>query len=185
MSLEISINCKSAKKERAFFIGVLDTFGNESTVKNSLEQLFINTVNENLHNIFYNHSIFYDQDLYLQQKVTYPQFSLESNFVIIHLIEVFIKFLNENITNTSNSIPTIIQEISKSLQYYGSLYGSLLSINEADKNVTINHTFGFYEYDFVSLVSKSKIYLKNENVFEILKKNNFVKTIFEGRHLIF
>ena len=178
------MNCKSADQERAFYIGVLDTFGNESIVVNSLEQFFINIVNENLDNIFYNHSILYDQDLYVQQKVNYPTCPFESNFIIVHMIEEFIKFLHESLSSP-NEILKIIQEIRNSLKCYGSLYGSLLMIDEDTKTLTINHTFGLHEYDFSSLVPKSKIYLKTENAFEILKINSLVKEIFEGRFFKF
>ena len=61
-------------------------FGNESFKKNSLEQLMINTANEELQNAFYRHSVVYDQELYEREGIAYPKSSFRDNKKIVDLL---------------------------------------------------------------------------------------------------
>ena len=76
----------SQPNQVGFNIGVLDMFGNESFKKNSLEQLMINTANEELQNAFYRHSIVYDQELYEREGIAYPKSSFRDNKKIVDLL---------------------------------------------------------------------------------------------------
>ena len=79
-------NSKIPHQQTGFNIGVLDMFGNESFKKNSLEQLMINTANEELQNAFYRHSIVYDQEAYEREGLAYPKSSFKDNKKIVDLL---------------------------------------------------------------------------------------------------
>jgi len=54
--------------------------------QNSLEQLMVNTANEELQNAFYRHTFYYDQQMYQREGLPYPQTSYRDNKKIVDLL---------------------------------------------------------------------------------------------------
>ena len=61
-------------------------FGSESFKQNSLEQLMINTANEELQNAFYRHNILYDQESYQRESIAYPKSAFKDNKKVVDLL---------------------------------------------------------------------------------------------------
>lgn len=64
----------------------MDMFGFENFKVNSIEQLSINTVNEELQNAFYRHSFQYDSQVYQREGLPYPQTSYKDNKKVVELL---------------------------------------------------------------------------------------------------
>lgn len=79
--------------QSTFNISILDVFGYENFKNNSIEQLMINTVNEELQSAFYRHSFNYDQLVYQREGVPYPQVSFKDNKKICDLLLQVLCFL--------------------------------------------------------------------------------------------
>ena len=60
--------------------------GYENFKQNSLEQLLINTTNEEVHHAFQRHTYEYEQELYQREGLTYPRFSYKTNKKIVDLL---------------------------------------------------------------------------------------------------
>lgn len=85
-----------SKTQPTFTIGILDMFGSESFKQNSLEQLMINTANEELQNAFYRHSILYDQEAYQRENIAYPKSPFKDNKKVVDLLlQVINEILNK------------------------------------------------------------------------------------------
>lgn len=65
--------------QSVFTISLLDTPGFENFNKNSLEQLTVNTLNEEIQKAFYRHSFDYDQQMYQKEGLIYPQVIYKDN----------------------------------------------------------------------------------------------------------
>jgi myosin heavy subunit len=61
-------------------------FGFENFKQNSIEQLIVNTVNEELQGAFYRHSFQYDQMLYQREGLPYPQTNYKDNKKVLDLL---------------------------------------------------------------------------------------------------
>jgi chitin synthase len=167
----------SQPNQVGFNIGVLDMFGNESFKKNSLEQLMINTANEELQNAFYRHSIVYDQELYEREGIAYPKSSFRDNKKIVDLllqrpIGVF-NLLKDECKSTDDS--PITQKLN---EYFGHNSDYIAGKNNA-QFFGINHYSGKVRYDEKSLLSKCKDFL-SKNMIECLQKSgdHFVSDLF-------
>jgi myosin heavy subunit len=76
----ISPEGSSAKNPVVFSIGLLDMFGFENFKKsNSLDQLLVNTANEELHSAFTRNLIQYNQQNYQQEGLNYHQVKFKDN----------------------------------------------------------------------------------------------------------
>jgi hypothetical protein len=70
----------------SFTIGVLDTPGFENFKQNGIEQLYVNTLNEEMQSAFYRHSFLYDQMQYQREGLPYPQCNYRDNKRCIDLL---------------------------------------------------------------------------------------------------
>jgi myosin heavy subunit len=77
--LVVKINARLALAEGSFaFIGVLDIFGFESFVHNSVEQLCINFANERLQQYFNDQVLRQEQEIYATEGIRYRKVSVSS-----------------------------------------------------------------------------------------------------------
>ena len=164
-------------------------FGNESFKKNSLEQLMINTANEEIQNAFYRHSIVYDQETYEREGLAYPKSSFKDNKKIVDLllqrpIGVF-NLLKDECKTPIDSSSSVIHKLN---EYFGHNSDFISSKTSSTSNLAnggsanffgINHFAGKVRYDARGLVSKCKDHL-SKNVIECLQKSgdHFVADLF-------
>ena len=67
-------------------IGLLDISGYENFKQNSLEQLLINTTNEQIQYAFQRQTYEYEQELYQREGLSYPRVAYKSNKKIVDLL---------------------------------------------------------------------------------------------------
>jgi myosin heavy subunit len=61
-------------------------FGFENLKQNSFEQLIINTVNEEIQNVFYRHSFDYEQKNYQREGLPFPPITYKDNIGALDLL---------------------------------------------------------------------------------------------------
>ena len=61
-------------------------FGFENLKNNNFEQLIINTVNEELQNVFYRHSFDYEQKNYQREGLSFPPVTYKDNNGALELL---------------------------------------------------------------------------------------------------
>lgn len=61
-------------------------FGFENFKNNGIEQLVVNTLNEEIQNAFYRHSFTYEQLVYQREGLAFPQISFKDNKKICDLL---------------------------------------------------------------------------------------------------
>ncbi len=77
---------KFSQEQPTITIGVIDMFGFENLKNNNFEQLVINTVNEEIQNVFYRHSFDYEQKNYLREGLSFPPVTYKDNNGALELL---------------------------------------------------------------------------------------------------
>ena len=165
-----------------FSVAVLDMFGPESFKKNSLEQLMINTANEELQHAFYRHSIVYDQEVYEREGIAYPRSTFRDNKKTVDLllqrpIGIFNMLKDECKLATDESHALLSQKLA---EYFGHHADFMASKNGAGAaTFGVQHYAGKVRYEEKGLIVKCKDYL-SKNVIECLQKSgdHFVADLF-------
>nr|AAF25688.1 unconventional myosin PfM-B [Plasmodium falciparum] len=164
-------NFLNNNKELENFIGILDIFGFEIFVKNSLEQLLINIANEEIHNIYL--FVVYEKESYLYKKEgpLIESVKYTNNESIIDLLRgntSIISILEDNCLAPGKKDESIV-----------SVYTNKFSKNEhysvCKKNITesfvIKHTVSDVTYSISNFISKNKDIL-SPNILKLLKVSN-------------
>ncbi|ETW31936.1 hypothetical protein PFFCH_00588 [Plasmodium falciparum FCH/4] len=161
-------NFLNNNKELENFIGILDIFGFEIFVKNSLEQLLINIANEEIHNIYLFVVYEKESNLYKKEGIIIESVKYTNNESIIDLLRgktSIISILEDNCLAPGKKDESIV-----------SVYTNKFSKNEhysvCKKNITesfvIKHTVSDVTYSISNFISKNKDIL-SPNILKLLK----------------
>ncbi|KYO01467.1 myosin B [Plasmodium reichenowi] len=164
-------NFLNNNKELENFIGILDIFGFEIFVKNSLEQLLINIANEEIHNIYLFVVYEKESNLYKKEGIIIESVKYTNNESIIDLLRgktSIISILEDNCLAPGKKDESIV-----------SVYTNKFSKNEhysvCKKNITesfvIKHTVSDVTYSISNFISKNKDIL-SPNILKLLKVSN-------------
>ncbi|CDO62919.1 myosin B [Plasmodium reichenowi] len=164
-------NFLNNNKELENFIGILDIFGFEIFVKNSLEQLLINIANEEIHNIYLFFVYEKESNLYKKEGIIIESVKYTNNESIIDLLRgktSIISILEDNCLAPGKKDESIV-----------SVYTNKFSKNEhysvCKKNITesfvIKHTVSDVTYCISNFISKNKDIL-SPNILKLLKVSN-------------
>ncbi|CAF0706559.1 unnamed protein product [Brachionus calyciflorus] len=169
----------SNTNQSTFTISILDLFGFESFKNNSIEQLMINTLNEELQSAFYRHSFNYDQLVYQREGLPYPQVSFKDNKKVCDLllqkpIGIF-SLLREECKSNLSDDSEFVQKLN---EYFGH-NSDYVAFKSNPLNFGINHSAGKVKYNAKSMISKSKDFL-SKNIIECLQKSDdtFISDLF-------
>ncbi|SPJ08884.1 myosin B [Plasmodium sp. DRC-Itaito] len=164
-------NFLNSNKELENFIGILDIFGFEIFVKNSLEQLLINIANEEIHNIYLFVVYEKESNLYKKEGIIIDSVKYTNNESIIDLLRgktSIISILEDNCLAPGKKDESIV-----------SVYTNKFSKNEhysiCKKDITasfvIKHTVSDVTYSISNFISKNKDIL-SPNILKLLKVSN-------------
>ena len=157
----ININNRTATGNSAKSLGLLDIFGFEIFVENSLEQLCINYCNEMLQNHF-NYVIFTaEKELYLREGIVCETIVFKDNLPIMTDIETAFKALDEESKIPKGSSKTWYDKMKK----LGSSKLPNLSFPTSSKDVfTVLHYAGMVTYSPIAFMEKNVESLNNDLV---------------------
>ncbi|KAI4839781.1 myosin B [Plasmodium brasilianum] len=169
----------SNNKELESFIGILDIFGFEIFLKNSLEQLLINIANEEIHNIYL--FVVYEKEskLYKEEGIASDSVKYTTNESIIDLLRgktSIISILEDACLAPGKKDESIVgmytNKFSKHTHY--SIYK-----RDANNSFMIKHTVSDVTYSISNFISKNKDIL-SPNILGLLKvsKNGLLKSIY-------
>jgi stress response protein SCP2 len=139
------------------FIGVLDIFGFEVFIKNSLEQFLINFANEKLQQ-FFNHQIFkLEQKIYEEEKIDWTVIEFKDNQECLDLIEQrrppgIIAILDEESRFPRATDETYIQKMTDNLKTHK--YYDVPRL--AKSKFIVKHFAGEVDYDVTGWLDKNK-----------------------------
>ena len=170
-----------SQKQVAFSIGLLDLFGFENFKKNSLEQLIVNTTNEELQNAFYRNSICYNQQAYQQEGLSYHQVNYKDNRKTVDLLlQKPIGVFNVLKDSCKQSVVDEAAFVQNLKEYFGH-HSEFISSKSNALSFGINHFAGKVKYDSSRFLQKSKEAI-SKNVFECLQKSQdfFIVDLFLG-----
>ncbi|SOV11556.1 myosin B [Plasmodium sp. gorilla clade G2] len=164
-------NFLNNNKELDNFIGILDIFGFEIFVKNSLEQLLINIANEEIHNIYLFVVYEKESNLYKKEGIIIESVKYTNNDSIIDLLRgktSIISILEDNCLAPGKKEESVV-----------SVYTNKFSKNEhysiCKKDITgsfvIKHTVSDVTYSISNFISKNKDIL-SPNILKLLKVSN-------------
>jgi len=183
-SLNNKLNGDNLNKSTAFTISLLDIFGSENfKSKNGLDQLLINTANEQLHNAFNRQSIHYNQQAYHQEGLNYHQVKYRDNSKTVNLLlQKPIGLLNilkdtSKASSKHGDDALLVQEFK---EYFGH-YNEYIPSKTGSVGFGINHFNGRVKYDARNFVDQAKEAI-SLNVFECLQKSqdHFIADLFTG-----
>ncbi|KYO02233.1 myosin B [Plasmodium gaboni] len=164
-------NFLNNNKELDNFIGILDIFGFEIFVKNSLEQLLINIANEEIHNIYLFVVYEKESNLYKKEGIIIESVKYTNNDSIIDLLRgktSIISILEDNCLAPGKKEESVV-----------SVYTNKFSKNDhysiCKKDITgsfvIKHTVSDVTYSISNFISKNKDIL-SPNILKLLKVSN-------------
>ncbi|KOB87457.1 hypothetical protein PFDG_03584 [Plasmodium falciparum Dd2] len=164
-------NFLNNNKELENFIGILDIFGFEIFVKNSLEQLLINIANEEIHNIYLFVVYEKESNLYKKEGIIIESVKYTNNESIIDLLRgktSIISILEDNCLAPGKKDESLVSvdtnKFSKTEHY-----------SVCKKNITesfvIKHTVSDVTYSISNFISKNKDIL-SPNILKLLKVSN-------------
>ncbi|CRH00632.1 myosin B, putative [Plasmodium relictum] len=167
-------------KELHNYIGILDIFGFEIFLKNSLEQLLINIANEEIHNIYLYVVYEKESNLYKNEGIIAESIKYTTNEHVIDLLrgKTSIMSILEDAClapgkKDNSLIGVYTNRFSKSSHY---------SICKKDINGSfiIKHTVSDVIYSVTNFISKNKDILSS-NIVRLLKgsKNNLIRSMYE------
>ncbi|SOV74284.1 myosin B [Plasmodium sp. gorilla clade G3] len=173
-------NFLNNNKELENFIGILDIFGFEIFVKNSLEQLLINIANEEIHNIYLFVVYEKESDLYKKEGIIIESVKYTNNESIIDLLRgktSIISILEDNCLAPGKKDESVV-----------SVYTNKFSKNEhysiCKKDITgsfvIKHTVSDVTYSISNFISKNKDIL-SPNILKLFKvsNNKLIKNLYD------
>jgi len=148
--------CTHADKYHSF-IGVLDIFGFEVFVKNSMEQFLINFANEKLQQ-FFNHQIFkLEQKIYEEEKIDWTVIEFKDNQECLDLIEQkrppgIIAILDEESRFPRATDLTFVGKLTDNLKNHKH-FGTLKLVKT---KFIVKHFAGEVDYDVTGWLDKNK-----------------------------
>ncbi|XP_040280060.1 unconventional myosin-XIX isoform X2 [Bufo bufo] len=156
MSINESICCESG--EWSNFIGLLDVYGFESFLQNSLEQLCINYANEKLQQHFVSHYMKAQQEEYAAEGLEWSFISYQDNRRCVELIEgspvsVFSLLNEECRLNRSSDSVQLQSRFEVNLSHNVCFSRDTFSKNP---NFVISHYAGKVIYQIEEMVEKNK-----------------------------
>ena len=179
LSIYSKVPLAKQNQQEAFRIGVLDISGFENLKQNSLEQLLINTTNEELQNTFQRHVYDYDQEFYQREGLTYPRLSYKSNRKIVDLLlQKPIGILSVLRDESKSPYSDDATFVSKLNEYFG--YSTeYVPSREHSLQFGVKHFCGDVKYNGHDFLRKNRDIL-SRNIISCLQEStdNFVEDLF-------
>ncbi|EUD68161.1 hypothetical protein C922_01179 [Plasmodium inui San Antonio 1] len=167
-------------KELDRYIGILDIFGFEIFLKNSLEQLLINIANEEIHNIYLYVVYEKESNLYKSEGIIAESVKYTTNESIIDLLRgktSVISILEDSCLAPGKKDESIVgvyaNKFAKHPQY-------VTCKRDMNGSFVIKHTVSDVTYSVSNFISKNRDIL-SPNILRMLKvsKNNLVRSMYE------
>jgi chitin synthase len=166
----------------AFSIGLFDMFGSENfKSRNSLDQLLINTGNEELHNAWTRNSIQHNHQAYQQEGLNYHQVKYRDNRRTLDLLlQKPIGVLNI-LKDACKTAPHKGEDalLAQNLKEYFGHYSEFIPSKSGGISFGIDHFSGKVKYDARNLLEQCKESI-SMNVFDCLQKSqdHFISDLF-------
>jgi len=183
-TLNSKLSSDSAKKQAAFNISLLDMFGFENLKsKNGLDQLLVNTANEQLHAEFNRNLIERNHHAYQQEGLNYHQVNYKDNKKTMDLLlQKPIGLLNIlkdscKVASHKGEDQLLVQNLK---EYFGHC-SEFIPTRSGEISFGVEHIGGKVKYDARNFVDQAKETI-GMNVFECLQKSgdNFVADLFKA-----
>jgi len=174
----------TTKHQPAFSISLLDMFGFENLkTKNSLDQLFINTANEELHSQFNRHLIQKNHQAYQQEGLNYHQVKYRDNSKTLDLLLQRPIGLLNILKDAGKAAPHRGEDqlLVQNLKEYFGHYSEFIPSRSGGISFGVEHCGGKVKYDARNFVEQAKETI-SLNVFECLQRSedHFLADLFKA-----